>query len=195
MSTKGAVLKTLGQSLTGSPTTLLGLSALLFTGVGCQGMDSYDSFRRHSSTFQVADGPVYRYKIADGSDDHMSSERMKRGQDLQFPQARRAPMDLSPEYRLPTMDLEMDSAKDHSGIQSELPKRDVTVNMNDRDVQYLLQQLGLYSGELDGKRGPMTTAAIKKFQQSKNLTVDGVAGRQTKSALVKALQQKMSQNF
>jgi murein L,D-transpeptidase YcbB/YkuD len=41
----------------------------------------------------------------------------------------------------------------------------------------------------------MTIAAIKQFQKNKGLVVDGVAGRKTKSQLVKSLQQKMRKKF
>jgi hypothetical protein len=177
----------------------ISIPVLLVFAVGCQSTESYDSFRRESSTFQVADGPVYRYNIAGHSGDSASGKASNQ-QDFQLPSAGVVSMDLnrmdlSPNVQLPTTDLEMNSAHDHSGVNNELPQRDVRVNMNDRDVQYLLQQLGLYKGSLDGKRGPMTTAAIKKFQKSQGLTVDGVAGRKTKSALITALKQKMNQNF
>jgi N-acetylmuramoyl-L-alanine amidase len=47
------------------------------------------------------------------------------------------------------------------------------------DLQYRLQVLGYYQQPLDGKFGPHTRQAVKKFQRNYGLAVDGVAGRQT----------------
>ena len=45
-----------------------------------------------------------------------------------------------------------------------------------RHVQELLIEQGYLEGEADGDCGPMTVAAIEKFQKSRGLTVDGVCG-------------------
>lgn len=45
-----------------------------------------------------------------------------------------------------------------------------------RHVQELLIEQGFLEGEADGDCGPLTVAAIKKFQQSRGLTEDGVCG-------------------
>lgn len=45
-----------------------------------------------------------------------------------------------------------------------------------RHVQELLVEQGYLEGEADGVCGPQTVAAIKKFQEAKGLTVDGVCG-------------------
>jgi GH24 family phage-related lysozyme (muramidase) len=54
-----------------------------------------------------------------------------------------------------------------------------------KQVQVRLNSLGLAVPPLavDGKIGPLTMGAIKKFQSSKGLTADGVVGDQTLSAL------------
>ena len=38
---------------------------------------------------------------------------------------------------------------------------------------------------IDGDFGKDTLAAVKKFQKSKKLTVDGIVGKKTREALVK----------
>ncbi len=43
-------------------------------------------------------------------------------------------------------------------------------------LQKMLQQLGYYSGTIDGDFGGMTESAVIAFQQAKGLYVDGVAG-------------------
>jgi len=50
-------------------------------------------------------------------------------------------------------------------------------------VQYLLQQYGYYSGELDGVYGSATLRSVTYFQGDCGLKVDGVVGSQTMVAL------------
>ena len=52
-----------------------------------------------------------------------------------------------------------------------------------RRAQYLLREKG-YNIQPDHVFGPATEEAVKKFQGSKNLTVDGVIGEKTWSALL-----------
>lgn len=55
-----------------------------------------------------------------------------------------------------------------------------------REYQYMLQDLDFYSGNIDGVQGPETDAAVRDFQTSKGLTVDGIVGDQTWSKLIEA---------
>ena len=43
-------------------------------------------------------------------------------------------------------------------------------------IQTALRNLSLYTGEIDGKIGPLTTEAIREFQRTHNLKVDGKVG-------------------
>ena len=53
-----------------------------------------------------------------------------------------------------------------------------------KKLQQQLIQLGyLSTGDDDGKFGPLTTAALKRFQRENQLTVDGVAGTKTYAKL------------
>jgi peptidoglycan hydrolase-like protein with peptidoglycan-binding domain len=52
-------------------------------------------------------------------------------------------------------------------------------------VQVALKRLGLYNATVDGVRGPMTKAAIVRFQRRRGLAVDGVVGPQTRRAFGK----------
>ncbi len=51
------------------------------------------------------------------------------------------------------------------------------------DLQTRLKAAGFDPGPIDGIFGPRTQAAVIAFQQSKNLTVDGIVGVQTWTAL------------
>jgi tetratricopeptide (TPR) repeat protein len=50
-------------------------------------------------------------------------------------------------------------------------------------VQKRLADLGYYQGEIDGKVGPLTKAAIKAFQVDHGLEADGIAGPKTREEL------------
>ncbi len=51
------------------------------------------------------------------------------------------------------------------------------------NLQEALKMCGCDPGEQDGQMGPKTEAAIKHFQESNELTVDGVCGDQTYTSL------------
>jgi len=53
-----------------------------------------------------------------------------------------------------------------------------------KDVQSFLKEAGIYAGSIDGVYGLQTQAAVKSFQESKNLTSDGVVGPQTWAAML-----------
>ena len=47
------------------------------------------------------------------------------------------------------------------------------------EMQQLLKKLGFFSGEVDGKFGPVSEAALRAFQRAYDLEVDGVVGTET----------------
>ncbi len=56
-----------------------------------------------------------------------------------------------------------------------------------KELQRWLKAAGQSPGSIDGAFGTLTTAAVRAFQQSKSLTVDGKVGSATRVALAKAL--------
>lgn len=56
-----------------------------------------------------------------------------------------------------------------------------------KSMQVALLAVGCYSGAVDGIAGPATTRAIRSFQSSDALSVDGVYGTKTKAKLLAAV--------
>ncbi len=52
-----------------------------------------------------------------------------------------------------------------------------------RRLQEDLASLGYYAGSVDGVYGPQTEAAVREFQAASQLTVDGIAGSNTRAVL------------
>jgi hypothetical protein len=54
------------------------------------------------------------------------------------------------------------------------------------DIQRRLAELGFYTGKVDGRKGKLTTAAIRGFQRLHGVTDDGIAGPKTLNELFPA---------
>jgi peptidoglycan hydrolase-like protein with peptidoglycan-binding domain len=52
-----------------------------------------------------------------------------------------------------------------------------------RGLQRALNESGFRAGEVDGKFGPRTEAAVRRFQQDSRLAADGIVGPRTRAAL------------
>ncbi len=57
-----------------------------------------------------------------------------------------------------------------------------------RDVQSFLKARGLYTGQIDGIYGPQTQAAVRRFQQRRDLAADGIVGFRTWGAMINQAQ-------
>ncbi len=65
------------------------------------------------------------------------------------------------------------------------------INLADMDgVQTALTHLGFELGKADGKDGPKTQDAVRKFQASAAIGIDGIVGSETRQALVTELARK-----
>jgi peptidoglycan hydrolase-like protein with peptidoglycan-binding domain len=56
-------------------------------------------------------------------------------------------------------------------------------NANVAALQVGLRARGHYAGPIDGVKGPLTSAAVRRLQRAAGITVDGIAGPQTRRAL------------
>ncbi len=61
------------------------------------------------------------------------------------------------------------------------------VSLSPKQIQKALKKAGFYNGSIDGKIGPQTREAIRKFQKARRLKVDGVVGKSTAVKLSKYL--------
>lgn len=59
--------------------------------------------------------------------------------------------------------------------------------MNNFEIQRNLQYLGFYYGSIDGKIGWQTRNAIKSFQKSMELTVDGIFGENSTKKMIEVI--------
>lgn len=65
--------------------------------------------------------------------------------------------------------------------------------MNILDIQRRLDAFGVSPGPLDGVWGRLTMAAVRAFQRSRGLAVDGIVGPRTRGALQAAAQNDATQ--
>ena len=54
---------------------------------------------------------------------------------------------------------------------------------SNQEIQTALKNAGFYTGEIDGKIGPVSKKAIKEFQAANNLQADGKVGQKTWAVL------------
>lgn len=54
-------------------------------------------------------------------------------------------------------------------------------------MQTALKHLGFEPGKIDGRDGPNTQDAVRKFQARSTIKIDGIVGEQTRTMLVAAL--------
>ena len=64
-----------------------------------------------------------------------------------------------------------------------------------KEVQTRLKKWGYYTGSVDGINGPLTKAAVKKFQKKYGLTQDGIVGPLTAAKMGISLSGGSSSNY
>ena len=71
--------------------------------------------------------------------------------------------------------------------KSEAASSAAALRPTTEDIQAALKNAGFYTGNIDGKIGPMSKKAIEAFQKANGLTADGKVGSKTWSLLSKHL--------
>jgi peptidoglycan hydrolase-like protein with peptidoglycan-binding domain len=101
-----------------------------------------------------------------------------------------APVVQEYQAKINSLENELNRAKDENySLRKQLEaagKREVRMP-NGTEIQAALKKAGLFKGEIDGKIGPETKEAIRKFQQGNGMTPDGVVGSKTWVLLSKYL--------
>lgn len=69
--------------------------------------------------------------------------------------------------------------------QERLLKEEDSKRARYRQIQKALKDAGYYEGKIDGRFGPKSKAAVKKFQKAQGLVVDGKVGSRTWASLRK----------
>ena len=92
--------------------------------------------------------------------------------------------------KINSLEMELSRLKDENyNLRKQLEaasKREVRMP-NATEIQTALKKAGLFKGMIDGKIGPETKEAIRKFQQGNGITPDGVVGSKTWALLSKYL--------
>ena len=57
------------------------------------------------------------------------------------------------------------------------------MQLSQKQIQRALKSAGFYQGSIDGKIGPKTKEAIRKFQKANGLKADGIVGKRTSAEL------------
>jgi murein L,D-transpeptidase YcbB/YkuD len=102
------------------------------------------------------------------------------------------------EKRFDEQDSDLERIKaDLSHVSTKMPERsyesfdrpelDTKTELSVKDIQTALKKTGFYQGKIDGVAGAKTDKAIKDFQKSKGLNMDGKVGRETTRFLQKYL--------
>lgn len=82
--------------------------------------------------------------------------------------------------------------KEYDALTEPQQEASLSVSLDsptEKTIQLALKKLGLYNGKIDGRLGRKSKKAIKAFQASHNLVVDGKVGHKTWSLLKKALEE------
>ena len=179
------------------------LISLVFCGCETVSTEGYRDSRREAGSFQVADQPVHRFRVLPKNTAGVVEEEPVMS--FELPEVttsqpkvkvidaqpiRVYPKKVQPQVYQPR---KATSAKKYVP-ETKLPLGKAQSNLSKKDIQIVLKQLGYYQGKIDGVLGPQSKAAIRKFQKSRGLVVDGVAGKRTKAALVSQLRAKIRKN-
>jgi murein L,D-transpeptidase YcbB/YkuD len=101
-----------------------------------------------------------------------------------------APVIQEYQAKVNSLEMELTRLKDENyNLRKQLEavsKREVRMP-NATEIQAALKKAGLFKGAVDGKIGPETKDAVRKFQQANSATPDGVVGSKTWALLSKYL--------
>lgn len=88
---------------------------------------------------------------------------------------------------------DLTTATPRANVAVEMPYAECLTTSQIKTVQQKLKNWGYYTGTVDGIYGTKTKSAVKLFQKKNGLTVDGIVGKNTASALGMSLSSSSSQ--
>jgi len=93
------------------------------------------------------------------------------------------------ENKVGALETDLQSTPQGTVSMSETPAGSIVSaeKLTNKQIQKALKSAGYYEGNIDGKMGRKTKAAIKEFQRNNGLKADGVVGKNTKEKLLKYL--------
>ena len=106
--------------------------------------------------------------------------------------SRTVPASVVSEYqeKIDSLEMERNRLRDENYIlrkQLEAAGKKEVRMPSATEIQTALKKAGLFKGVIDGKIGPETKEAIKRFQQANGITPDGIVGSKTWALLSKYL--------
>lgn len=108
----------------------------------------------------------------------------------QSPSFNRESTIVVPEYREPVSEINPPEQAPESNLS--FPDRNPDKSkLNNTQIQILLQKLGYYQGKIDGVIGSKSKNAIREFQSDAGLKVDGIAGPNTQTALLRKIESRL----
>lgn len=98
---------------------------------------------------------------------------------------------ISSSYNYDTLenDTEKIDFEETSSTRTYNKKDASNVSLTPKQIQRALKNAGYYQGQIDGKIGPRTQEAIRKFQKAKGLKADGIVGKKTSAELSRYLKE------
>jgi len=90
---------------------------------------------------------------------------------------------ISSPYNYDTLGNDTEKIDFEETARTDSKKDASNVSLTPKQIQLALKNAGYYQGQIDGKIGPRTQDAIRRFQKANGLKADGIVGKKTLAEL------------